>query len=142
MMFLGDTSGLAHPSVFAVGLLLLYCLSLAIHRLFFSAVAKFPGPKLAALTFKYEFYFDVVKGGQYTFEIGRMHERYGQSIRQTSPPSNVRRSDCPYKPIRTPHPRFRVLRHALRRRHTETRQMALVREDVREYGLHAGNAIP
>jgi hypothetical protein len=37
----------------------------------------FPGPKLAALTLWYEFYYDVIKGGKYTWEIGRMHEKYG-----------------------------------------------------------------
>lgn len=30
---------------------------------------------------RYEFYFDVVKGGQYTFEIGRLHDEYGPIIR-------------------------------------------------------------
>jgi hypothetical protein len=30
---------------------------------------------------RYEFYYDVVKGGQYTFEIRRMHERYGPIVR-------------------------------------------------------------
>ncbi|KFX99303.1 hypothetical protein V490_01849 [Pseudogymnoascus sp. VKM F-3557] len=38
-------------------------------------------PKLAAVSFWYEFYYDVVQGGQYTFEIGRMHEKYGPVIR-------------------------------------------------------------
>jgi hypothetical protein len=59
------------------GLLVLYFLSTAIYRLYLSPIAKFPGPKLAALSFWYEFYFDVVKGGQYTWEIGRMHDKYG-----------------------------------------------------------------
>jgi hypothetical protein len=54
-----------------------YTLYGAIYRLYLSPIAKFPGPKLAALTLWYEFYYDVVKGGQYTFEIGRMHEKYG-----------------------------------------------------------------
>jgi cytochrome P450 len=30
---------------------------------------------------RYEFYYDVVQGGQYTFEIGRMHEKFGPIIR-------------------------------------------------------------
>ena len=49
----------------------------AIQRLYLSPLAKFPGPKLAALTFWYEFYFDVLLGGKYTFQIGRLHEIYG-----------------------------------------------------------------
>lgn len=57
----------------------LYTLGLTLYRLFLSPLAKFPGPKLAAATLWYEFYFDVVKKGQYTFEIGRMHDKYGMA---------------------------------------------------------------
>jgi len=47
-------------------------------RLFLSPVAKFPGPKIAAATFWYEFYYDVVKGGQYVYRIEQMHKQYGE----------------------------------------------------------------
>ncbi len=50
----------------------------AFYRLYLSPLAKFPGPKLAALTLWYEFYHDVIKGGKYTWEIAKMHERYGK----------------------------------------------------------------
>lgn len=50
---------------------------LAVYRLYLHPLAKFPGPKLAAVTTLYEFYYDGLKRGQYTFEIGRMHEKYG-----------------------------------------------------------------
>lgn len=59
------------------GLLFLYVVGGAIYRLGFSPIAKFPGPKLAALTLWYEFYYDVIKKGKYTWEIGKMHEKYG-----------------------------------------------------------------
>ncbi|RDW59056.1 hypothetical protein BP5796_11980 [Coleophoma crateriformis] len=58
-----------------------YVLGQAIHRLYFSPVAKFPGPKLAAVSFWYEFYYDVYLSGQYTFKIARLHEEYGPIIR-------------------------------------------------------------
>lgn len=60
---------------------ILYVVALAVHRLYLSPLAKFPGPKLAALTQWYEIYYDVFKngGGQFTFEIKRMHEKYGES---------------------------------------------------------------
>jgi hypothetical protein len=51
--------------------------TIAVYRIYFHPLAKFPGPKLAALTFLYEFYFDGVKHGQYTNEIARMHQKYG-----------------------------------------------------------------
>ena len=69
----------------SAGLLFLYVFWHAVYRLYFSPIAKFPGPKLAALTLWYEFYFDVVKRGRYTWEIGKMHEKYGLS----RPPSAV-----------------------------------------------------
>lgn len=67
--------------VYGALVLLLYTLLGAIWRLCFSPVAKFPGSKLAALTFWYEFYYDVVCGGQYVYEIERMHEKYGECSR-------------------------------------------------------------
>ena len=58
--------------------LLLYAAYGVFWRLYQSPVAKFPGPRLAAATFWYEFYYDVVKGGQYVYEIERMHQKYGK----------------------------------------------------------------
>lgn len=49
----------------------------AIYRLYLSPIAKFPGPKLAALTSWYEIYFNIVRDGQWLWEIKRMHEEYG-----------------------------------------------------------------
>ncbi|CAD6587386.1 MAG: hypothetical protein ASARMPREDX12_002831 [Alectoria sarmentosa] len=40
-----------------------------------------PGPKLAAATGWYEFYYDCLLAGKYIFEIERMHEVYGSIIR-------------------------------------------------------------
>lgn len=56
----------------------LYTLYGAYRRLYLSPVAKFPGRKLAAVTFWYEFYYDVVKGGAYVYEIEKMHVEYGE----------------------------------------------------------------
>ena len=57
----------------------LYVSSVAFHRLYLSPLAKFPGPKLVALTYGAELYYDILKRGRYTFEIIKMHEKYGTS---------------------------------------------------------------
>jgi hypothetical protein len=57
--------------------LLVSVVGLAVYRLYLHPLAKFPGPKLAAVTLWYEFYYDVTKRGRYTFEIQKMHEEYG-----------------------------------------------------------------
>ncbi|EEH06444.1 benzoate 4-monooxygenase cytochrome P450 [Histoplasma capsulatum G186AR] len=44
--------------------------------LYLSPLAKFPGPKLAAATLWYEFYYDAVRRGRYTFKIKELHQKY------------------------------------------------------------------
>lgn len=39
---------------------------------------EIPGPKLAAASYLYEFYFDFIQYGRYTHEINRLHEIYGK----------------------------------------------------------------
>jgi hypothetical protein len=57
-----------------------YLICLAIYRLFLSPIAKFPGPKLAALTYWIEAYYELWKGegGQFPFEYRKWHEKYGE----------------------------------------------------------------
>jgi hypothetical protein len=42
-------------------------------RLDLSPLSKFPGPKLAALTQLYQFYLNIVRGGQFIWEIEKIH---------------------------------------------------------------------
>jgi hypothetical protein len=55
-----------------------YVIGNAVYQLYWSPLSKFPGPKLAAITLLYEFYYDVVKWGRYWVEIQKMHEKYGK----------------------------------------------------------------
>lgn len=57
---------------------LMQCTVRAIYNLSpFHPLRQIPGPKLAAMSYIYEFYFDFIKWGRYTTEIRRLHEVYG-----------------------------------------------------------------
>jgi hypothetical protein len=64
--------------------LITWTASVLIYRLYFSPISKFPGPKLAAATLWYEFYYNIIKGGMYMWEIQKMHEKYGSSFQQST----------------------------------------------------------
>lgn len=63
--------------------LIVYLASLYLYRLFFHPLAKFPGPKLAALSNWYEFYYDVLLQGKFTTHLQELHKQYGPIIRIT-----------------------------------------------------------
>lgn len=62
---------------------LLYNFVITVYRLYLSPISKFRGPKFAAATFAYEAYYNILKGGKYTFKIKELHERYGTSCPET-----------------------------------------------------------
>lgn len=61
--------------------ILLFLLYGALSRLYLHHLARFPGPKLAALTGWYETYFDLFSMPRRSFsdEIAKMHDIYGKS---------------------------------------------------------------
>jgi hypothetical protein len=56
----------------------LYIASLVAYRIFFHPLAKFPGPRYAALSRWHECYFDVYQQGKFIFWIEEQHKKYGQ----------------------------------------------------------------
>ena len=63
----------------ALGLGVLFLVCKAIYNLYLHPLARFPGPRLAASTKIYEFYYDIVKGGQFFYGIQRIYAVYGES---------------------------------------------------------------
>lgn len=61
--------------------LVVYIVALVVQRLLLSPIAHFPGPKLAAVTWWYQFYYDVLNRGSYLFKIQQLHSIYGPVIR-------------------------------------------------------------
>lgn len=57
-----------------------WLLSVALYRLYLSPLAKIPGPKLAALTSWYDFYYDVILPGRYVFKIKDLHKKFGMPL--------------------------------------------------------------
>ncbi|KAK5115234.1 hypothetical protein LTR62_001434 [Meristemomyces frigidus] len=69
-------------TVALAGLVLLVTLLYGVvQRVCLSPLARFPGPKLAALTRAYQFYFDVLLQGQMPWELARLHAKYGPIVR-------------------------------------------------------------
>ncbi|KAF2105429.1 cytochrome P450 [Lophiotrema nucula] len=66
---------------FLVGSVIVYYGTLVFYRLFLHPLARFPGPRLGAISRWYEAYYDVILSGQYTSKIAGMHKVYGPVIR-------------------------------------------------------------
>ena len=65
----------------SAAVIVLYFISNAIYNLYLSPISKIPGPKLAAATWWYEYYYDVVNYGKYVFKVMDMHKEYGPIVR-------------------------------------------------------------
>ncbi|KAL9122679.1 MAG: hypothetical protein Q9187_000765 [Circinaria calcarea] len=84
-----NEKGLSVPVVVGalVGSYIIYFLGLGIYRgiddnaVYFSPLARFPGPKLAAFTTLYQAYYDIWLHGQYFKQIDQLHQQYGGIVR-------------------------------------------------------------
>lgn len=80
MMF-GDRIDSSTTALIALGASAIYCIILGVYRLYFSPLAKFPGPKIAALTQWVEAYYEIWKGegGQFLWKYREWHKKYGKT---------------------------------------------------------------
>jgi hypothetical protein len=69
----------ALPVLLALSLVF-YAIGLCVYRLFLHPLAKFPGPRLAAVTSFYEGYYEIVLKGQYSRQISKLHDQYGRVL--------------------------------------------------------------
>ncbi|KAI0485715.1 cytochrome P450 CYP682H1 [Xylaria cf. heliscus] len=75
----------------AIAVVLAYHTSLSVYRLFLSPLSSIPGPKIAAISYLYESYYEIVLGGQYFKRVAQMHQEYGPIVRVT--PNEVHWND-------------------------------------------------
>ena len=61
--------------------LALWVVSTIIYRYALHPLAAFPGPRLAAITYWYEFYYDIGLGRQYTYKLRELNQEYGRARR-------------------------------------------------------------
>ncbi|OOG00947.1 hypothetical protein ASPCADRAFT_125952 [Aspergillus carbonarius ITEM 5010] len=74
-------------------------LCVVIYRLYFHPLARYPGPRLAAVTFWWECYQDIFagQGGEFTNQLEEMHDAYGSIVRVT--PDEVHIRDPEWAPV-------------------------------------------
>ncbi|KAJ5286982.1 hypothetical protein N7478_002668 [Penicillium angulare] len=108
-----------------------YIVAIVLYRLFLSPLAKFPGPPLAASTRLYETYYQILKGGTFTWHIDELHKKYGPVVRITpweihikdpsyyytvyAGPGKHRNKDSWFSFISVPHSIFSTNSHDLHR---------------------------
>jgi hypothetical protein len=62
--------------------------SLIVYRLYFHPLAHVPGPPLARVTYLFEWYYDILLGGRFRYQLKKLHEKYGLPLKTLPPPSN------------------------------------------------------
>lgn len=76
-----------------ISALVVYSACKVVYRLYFSPLSKFPGPKLAAATYLYEFYYSFILPEQLMTNISELHKKYGPIVRITPTELHVNDSE-------------------------------------------------
>lgn len=76
-MSLGTLAKALSASIVVLVIALLF---VVVKRLCFHPLRNVPGPKLAAATGWYEFYYDVICNGDYSHKYQELHEKYGEPL--------------------------------------------------------------
>lgn len=71
----------SNPFLVALATWFVYLVVGGFYRLYFHPLAKFPGPKIAALTGWYECYHDLFRHGMLIWKLQELHDIYGQRNR-------------------------------------------------------------
>ncbi|KAK3903539.1 cytochrome P450 monooxygenase sdnE [Staphylotrichum tortipilum] len=106
---------------------IVYNTLLAIYRVLLSPLANIPGPKVAAVTYLYEIYYDVWQGGQYFKRIAEMHEKYGPIVRIN--PDEVHFNDPEFIDVLFPGPARKTDKHSSLGRRTGTQDSIVATVD-------------
>lgn len=70
-----------YAALLALAVLIFRGLFIVLYRLYFHPLAKFPGPKLAAASRLYEFWYQGIKRTEFPEKIKEMHRQYGPIVR-------------------------------------------------------------
>lgn len=76
----------------AIAAVAIYLTTKVIYRLYLHPLSRFPGPRLAAATYLYGAYYDVVKEAQFVFKLNALHDKYGPVVRISPGEIHVRDS--------------------------------------------------
>ncbi len=69
---------LGYPGL-AVSAVISFIVLRAFYRVTLHPLAKFPGPKLAAISSLYQAWYDLRSGTSYIFKFAELHEKYGMA---------------------------------------------------------------
>lgn len=76
----------------AIAAAAIYLTTKVIYRLYLHPLSRFPGPRLAAVTYLYGAYYDVIEDAQFVFKLGALHDIYGPVVRISPGEVHVRDS--------------------------------------------------